>query len=86
LIQYVPYVYLPFCPVEKHEPLKKWFYIRYKAYINATIKTWGSWVLIVTHLMIPGKLVFYGDAADMGEVAQSIVMANHQTFPDCKWL
>ncbi len=83
LIFYAPYPILPFCAPVRQDQLKRWFYARYRAYIRLTEQVWASWVVIITSLMLPrGKIVFYGDYAQMAAVAQSIVIANHQIFPD----
>lgn len=92
LIMYCCYPYLPFCDESKREIIKIWFYKRYRSYIKLSQMAWGSWITILTYAFLPGKMfinyfnllrVFYGDHKEMGEIAQSIVMANHQIFPDC---
>lgn len=54
LIQFAPYPYLIFCGKAKQESLKKWFYIRYKYYIQLTERCWASWTIIVTRVFLPG--------------------------------
>ena len=84
LIMYCVYPFLPFISAEKGDILKIWCYRRYKSYVQMVLRAWGSWIIIISYLRMPGTMIFYGDANDMKGVAQSIVMSNHQIFPDCK--
>ncbi|KAI8911051.1 acyltransferase-domain-containing protein [Gorgonomyces haynaldii] len=63
-----------------------WCYVRYKFYIRLTEMAFGSLLLITGYLFVPGRIIFTGDIENMKQIHQSIVIANHQIFPDFFYL
>ncbi|KAJ3161893.1 hypothetical protein HK101_000778 [Irineochytrium annulatum] len=59
----------------------------YRAYIRVTAQAFGSVIMIVTYLLCPGtKLVVTGDFDRIRARGKSIVIANHQIYPDWFYL
>ncbi|KAJ3193779.1 Acyl-CoA:lysophosphatidylglycerol acyltransferase 1 [Irineochytrium annulatum] len=59
----------------------------YRAYIRVTEQIFGSIIMIVTYLLCPGtKLVVTGDFDRIRARGKSIMISNHQIYPDWFYL
>ncbi len=76
------YLVIPFASRNQTEPIKRWFYQRYWRYGSALKQVYGSWNTIALGCFTSGRLVFTGDAQDLAKYKESLIMANHQIYPE----
>ena len=83
LVLYAAYPILPFVGKETRFWLKGWCYMRYKSLMNLTEMVYASYLLALVYLFSPATIVFTGAFQQVEPTAQSIVISNHQIYPDC---